>query len=112
MCLNASGAVAVLWARHRHVQNNGAVVETVWKFSPNVPPNSPRSSATSPPPTIPDPACSMRTKKCPRGIVSRKISEVLTKRERGQVGRESLDIAKYVVPAPTLAEFLASKLHF
>ncbi len=51
-------------------------------------------------------------KKCLLGIVSRKISEVLTKQENGQAVRESLDIAKYFVPAPTIAEFLASELRF
>jgi hypothetical protein len=51
-------------------------------------------------------------KKCLLGIVSRKISEVRTKQENGQAVRESLDIAKYFVPAPLIAEFMAPDLHF
>jgi hypothetical protein len=49
-------------------------------------------------------------RKCLIGIFSRKISEVRTRRGSGEAVKESHDIAKYFVPAQTIAEFMQSEL--
>ena len=46
-------------------------------------------------------------RKCLLGIISRKISQIRLRQENGRTVREDYDIAKYFVPAPTIAEFMA-----
>jgi hypothetical protein len=47
-------------------------------------------------------------RKCLLGIMSRKISQVRTRKDTGQ--KTTVDIAKYFVPAATIADFMPARL--
>jgi hypothetical protein len=49
-------------------------------------------------------------KKCLLGIMSRKISEVLVQKDSGKT--TTRDVAKYFVPASTIAQFMPAKFRF
>jgi hypothetical protein len=51
-------------------------------------------------------------KKCLLGIISAKIQAFQTRQENGHAVRESHDVAKYFVPARTIAEFIPPELRF
>jgi S1-C subfamily serine protease len=51
-------------------------------------------------------------KKCLLGIMSRKIQSIQIQQENGQAVSEYHDIAKYFVPASTIAEFMPPEMHF
>jgi hypothetical protein len=51
-------------------------------------------------------------KQCLLGIMSRKIQQVRIKEENGQAANEYHDVAKYFVPATTIAEFMPPEIHF
>jgi Trypsin-like peptidase domain len=50
--------------------------------------------------------------KCLLGIISRKISGIQIKQMNGQAVRESVDIAKYFVPASEIAKFMPPGVRF
>ena len=50
--------------------------------------------------------------KCLLGIISRKISGIQIKQMNGQAVRESVDIAKYFVPASEIAKFMPPDVRF
>ena len=50
--------------------------------------------------------------KCLLGIISRKISGIQIKQMKGQAVRESVDIAKYFVPASEIAKFMPPDVRF
>jgi hypothetical protein len=51
-------------------------------------------------------------RKCLLGIISAKIQEFRTRQVNGHAERESHDVAKYFVPAGTIAEFIPPENHF
>jgi S1-C subfamily serine protease len=52
------------------------------------------------------------TKKCLLGIMSRKIQSIRMRQENGRAVSEYHDVAKYFVPASTIAEFMPPDIHF
>jgi hypothetical protein len=49
-------------------------------------------------------------KKCLLGIMSRKITQIRTRKDTGS--KESYDIAKYFVPASRIADFMPAEFRF